>query len=71
MTKFEKFMKTLKTVAKYTTNIMAMANALLLVLDPIWGIPYADKISATLIGVTGVIGAYLTGDKAFTAKKSK
>ena len=58
----------IKTISKYAVNIMTIVNALILVLDPIWGIPYADKISATLIGVSGVIGAYLTGSK-IVAKK--
>jgi hypothetical protein len=57
-------MKKIKTIAKYTTNILAILNALLIGLDPIWNIPYADKISATLIVIIGVIGTYLLGDKA-------
>lgn len=57
-------MKTVKKIAKYTTNVMAIVCALIEVLNPIWGIPYADKISATLIGVMGVIGTYLLGSKA-------
>ena len=57
-------MKKVKTIAKYTTNILCVINALISVLDPIWGIPYADKISATIIGIVGVIGTYLLGSKA-------
>jgi len=56
-------MEKLKKIAKYTTNILAIVNALILVLDPIWGIPYADKITATIIGIIGVIGTYLLGTK--------
>lgn len=56
-------MEKIKKIAKYGTNILAVINALILVLDPIWGIPYADKISATIIGITGVIGTYLLGTK--------
>ena len=56
-------MNKVKTIAKYTTNILCVINALILVLDPIWGIPYADKISATIIGIVGVIGTYLLGSK--------
>lgn len=44
-------MEKIKKIAKYTTNILAIINALILVLDPIWGIPYATQISQTLIGV--------------------
>lgn len=57
-------MEKVKKIAKYTTNILCILNALLLGLDPIWNIPYADKISATIIVIVGVIGTYLLGDKA-------
>ena len=43
-------MKDIKKFSKYLTNILCIINALILVLDPIWGIPYADKISATIVG---------------------
>lgn len=56
-------MEKIKKIAKYLTNILAIVNALILVLDPIWGIPYATQISQTLIGVMGVIGTYLLGTK--------
>lgn len=56
-------MKKIKKIAKYTTNILAIINALILVLEPIWNIPYADKISATITGIIGVIGTYLLGSK--------
>ena len=49
-------MEKVKTISKYATNILCVINALILVLDPIWGIPYADKISATIVGIVGVIG---------------
>jgi hypothetical protein len=57
-------MEKVKKIAKYTTNILCILNALLLGLDPIWNIPYADKISATIIVIVGVIGTYLLGDNA-------
>ena len=56
-------MNKIKKIAKYTTNILAIINALILGLDPIWHIPYADKISATIIVIVGVIGTYLLGTK--------
>lgn len=59
-------MNKIKKIAKYTTNILCIINALLLGLDPIWHIPYADKVSATIIVIVGVIGTYLLGDKALT-----
>ena len=61
----------IKKIAKYTTNILAIINALILVLDPIWNIPYADKISATITGIIGVIGTYLLGDKAVNTIASR
>ena len=64
-------MEKVKTVAKYTTNVLAIINALLVGLDPIWNIPYADKVSETLIVVMAIIGTYLLGNKAVTVKKGK
>lgn len=57
-------MKKVKKIAKYTTNILAIINALLLGLEPIWNIPYVEKISATITVIIGVIGTYLLGNKA-------
>lgn len=63
-------MKKVKTVAKYATNILAIINALLIGLMPIWNIPYADKITDTISVVIAVIGTYLLGNKAVeTIKK--
>lgn len=56
-------MEKVKKIAKYATNILAIINALLVGLDPIWNIPYADKVSETLIVVMAVIGTYLLGTK--------
>ena len=56
-------MEKVKKIAKYTTNILAIINALLVGLDPIWNIPYADKVSETLIVVMAVISTYLLGSK--------
>lgn len=64
-------MKKIKTVAKYTTNVLAIINALLVGLSPIWNIPYADKVSDTLIVIMAVIGTYLLGDKAVTKVKGE
>lgn len=57
-------MDKVKKISKYVLNTINILNALLLVLVPIWGIPYGDKISATLVGVSGVISTYLLGNKA-------
>lgn len=62
-------MEKVKKIAKYVTNILAIINALLIGLDPIWGIPYANEISETMIVIMAVIGTYLLGDKATTKIK--
>jgi hypothetical protein len=67
-------MDNIKKIAKYTTNILAIINALLLGLEPIWNIPYTDKIAATITVIIGVIGTYLLGNKAksvYDVKKGK
>lgn len=53
-----------KTISKYTLNVLTITNALLVGLDPIWNIPYADKIIATISVVMAVISTYLLGNKA-------
>ena len=53
----------IKRIAKYTTNILAIVNALIIGLNPIWNIPYANEISASITVVIGVIGTYLLGSK--------
>jgi hypothetical protein len=60
---FSFFKKYGKKIAKYVLNTINFVNAILLVLDPIWNIPMVDKISATLVGIAGVISAYLLGNK--------
>lgn len=64
-------MEKIKKIAKYTTNILGVINALILVLDPIWHIPFAGKISATIVGIAGVIGGYLLGSKTVDKIMSK
>lgn len=58
-----------KKIAKYVINSLAIVNALLIGLDPIWGIPYADKTIATISVVMAVISTYLLGDKAVNKMK--
>mgnify|MGYP003290128259 CR=1 FL=1 len=53
-----------KKISKYTLNILTITNALLVGLEPIWNIPYADKIIATISVVMAVISTYLLGNKA-------
>ena len=64
-------MKKIKKVSKYVLNGLTIVNALLVGLDPIWGIPYADKTIATISVVMAVIATYLLGDKAVNKKKGE
>ena len=59
----------IKKIAKYVTNVLAIVNALLLGLDPIWNIPYCDEITKTITVIIAVIGTYLLGTK--TVEKIK
>lgn len=54
----------MKKISKYMLNVLTIINALLVGLDPIWGIPYADKTIATISVVMAVISTYLLGNKA-------
>ena len=56
-------MNTIKKIAKYISNILAIVNALLIGLEPIWNIPYVSKISNTITVIIAVIGTYLLGSK--------
>lgn len=60
-----------KKIAKYTLNILTIANALLVGLEPIWNIPYAEQIISTVAVVMSVIATYLLGDKAVTKMKGE
>ena len=59
----------IKKIAKYVLNSLTIVNALLIGLDPIWGIPYADKTIATISVVMAVISTYLLGNKAVNKMK--
>ena len=63
-------MKKLKKAAKYTMNILAIINALLIGILPIWNIN-GDKITNTIAVVISVISVYLLGDKALSKKAEK
>ena len=58
-----------KKILKYTLNTLTIVNALLVGLDPIWGIPFADKIIATISVVMAVISTYLLSNKAINKAK--
>lgn len=59
----------IKKIAKYVLNSLTIINALLIGLDPIWNIPYADKTIATISVVMAVISTYLLGNKAVNKVK--
>lgn len=64
-------MERIKKISKYTLNVLTIVNALLVGLDPIWNIPYADKTIATISVVMAVISTYLLGNKAVNKVKGE
>lgn len=58
-----------KKISKYIMNILAFINALLVGLSPIWNWDL-DKITDSIVVITGVIGLYLVGGKIFELKDS-
>lgn len=64
-------MEKLKTIAKYTTNILAIISALIAGINAVEGItiPYAIQIVQIIAVVQGVIGTYLLGQKAVGNKE--
>lgn len=57
----------IKKIAKYTMNILAMINALIIGLSPIWNWQL-EKVTDSIVVVTGVIGAYLVAGKMWGEK---
>ncbi len=57
--------KKIKTISKYTMNILALINALLIGLSPIWGWQL-DKLTDSIVVINGIIGLWLVGGKIFT-----
>lgn len=57
-----KTIKKIKTVSKYVMNILAFINAIIVGLSPIWGWDL-DKVTKSIVVITGAIGFYLVGDK--------
>ena len=60
-------MEKIKKVSKYVMNILAMINALLVGLAPIWNW-HVDKVVDSFVVIGGVIGLYLVGGKLFDTK---
>jgi len=61
-------MKKVKKISKYVMNFLAMINALIVGLSPIWGWNL-DKVTDSIVVITGVIGLYLVGGKMFETPK--
>ena len=61
-------MEKVKKISKYVVNGLNMVNAIILVLSPIWGWQL-DNITKTIVGLTGVISAYLVSGKLFEIKE--
>lgn len=53
-----------KNIVKYAVNILSIVNALLLALNEVWAWPWTDKVSGTILAITGVLATYLLGQKA-------
>ena len=64
-------MNKIKKISKYILNSLTIINALLIGLNPIWNIPYAEKTIATISVVMAVISTYLLGNKADTKIKGE
>ena len=55
-------MNKFKKIVKYALNILAIINALIIGIAPIWGYN-ADKITNTIAVVIAVLSTYLLGQK--------
>ena len=66
MKKTKGILKKIKTIAKYTTNILGIIGAIITGINQVEGIsiPYAVQIVGVISVVQGVIGAYLLKSKA-------
>lgn len=66
-------MEKIKKIAKYTINILAIISALITGINAIDGItiPYAYQIVQVIAVITGVLGTYLLGNKAYVSIQTK
>ena len=62
-------MKKVKKISKYVMNILALINALIVGLSPIWNW-HLEKVTDSIVVITGIIGLYLVGGKLFETKES-
>lgn len=61
-------MKKVKKISKYAMNVLAMINAIIVGLSPIWGWNL-EKVTDSIVVITGIIGLYLVGGKLFETKE--
>ena len=66
-------MEKIKTIAKYTINVLAIISALVTGINAVEGItiPYAIQIVQVIGVVQGVISTYLLGQKAISNREKK
>ena len=64
-------MEKIKTIAKYTINVLAIISALVTGINAVEGIPYAIQIVQVIAVVQGVISTYLLGQKAISNREKK
>ncbi len=64
-------MEKLKTISKYTLNVLTIISALILGINAVEGItiPYCAQITGVIAAVNGVISTYLLGQKAIKNKE--
>lgn len=60
--------KKIKKISKYVMNILAMINALIIGLSPIWNW-HLQRVTDSIVVITGVIGFWLVGGKIFELKE--
>lgn len=58
----------IKKISKYVMNILAMINALIIGLSPIWNW-HLQRVTDSIVVITGVIGLWLVGGKIFELKE--
>lgn len=58
----------IKKISKYGMNILSLINAIIVGLSPIWGWNL-EKVTDSIVVITGVIGLYLVGGKIFETPK--
>ena len=61
-------MKKIKKISKYVMNGLAMINAIIVGLSPIWNWQL-EKVTDSIVVITGIIGLYLVGGKLFETKE--